>query len=851
MSRRRRLLPHPAQYCSNSVDDSFEPPIRSRQSLAVPDPHASYKKRVTIHPTLTNYGPESLHCFLRNEVEKLKNSALDEQRKMIIEYARFLVNSPHYLHIVNNEANQSFTIVPADGPNNTIDDTDKGKGKEKAPIRRSTRQKSLTKVAERGNDDHKKKSNTTTRAHSQSTSTSKLHQYSKRALRSSNPTTTTDSQEKRIGCAAVLVDDGSGTNTSGPATESQSQQLIDNALNSIDLNQGNSSSSSTLGRASRQRAKSSRGPDTQPRPSGTETVVNIVVDTLADSMSNSAPRSADDSAILRPMLHSAFTSTPGQLTRAASFENHADHTREIVRTRDTASALIGHSPEGSRRRRKTPTHAQGRPVGFAPSTQTLDVPQAADASRQPELTIDEDTEIMDMVDPDPENVTCSRSEMLKRMLSSQLSPDELRKAQADIDAIRSYLDDGGDFEGSSLARAMVLEGGDVYDSEAREALLAKLTSSPDVRPLHDVANLSHTQDHADYDYDYNQIVPEDFPPDYKKAMVNRRKIFEAHGYDSRGKRQAIPTRFGPYTAEQLSPQGDNILNALNEFGDFKRSYVQPTPSRKASEPPFCPPSSQMHHSLPHEIWEAGVLDYLSSCEVRTLRLVCKSIAEDLEPYVFRNVVTKFGPSFFSIDDTATRQDQVDRAKPATMLEKFAPGINKFGVCFEYDQLGMAKAPFKVTETTVSAWFGKYKWPVKDYPYFAPLKEIDTLLDDQPRLLIQAMKHLTSCHELALSVDSGHGWLDGADMSDLALYRERAYGGTKVFGKTFPSADRAHDEGLKELFDWAQRNTINENIKHYERSSLASEAEIEKLRDIQLRNYDSYRVQDRQPDSTLR
>lgn len=837
MSRRRRLSSLPTgddedDHSSDWMSEFRTPPARelsSRSQLR------QFKKKPTIHPALTNYGPESLQCFLRDELEKLKNDALDIQRKQVAELARSLVDYSGDLRIVHDSSTRSFSIARLPTYPGFDETTDKGKGK--ASLRKGVRQKSLGDIQQ----DNGPREDKTSGARGALQTT--IHRTTRSSNRLDALIGPTETRAIDIPPASYLAYSPSLSAAHPPAFGGRPREPSESPLLNLNLDHSPRTNRRSLRFNGPQKSPTRK--DALCRQShSAENEVDETFDTLNDLNLYSDTGSINIGNTARNSLRGNSTSHPGRLTRAASFETHAEHTRDFRRTRDKSFSLSDQPPEESRRRRKMPTHSHGRPSSSLPSAFMTQPLQRASQDQAGDLLTDDTEEMEDITinttvpSHSHQNAT---SEDLRAIVSLQsTAPRANSGTLVDYDGVRDSIMLELGAERRLRRNLYESDTEDEYDDfEEQQAIFASASqawnpSSPNTNtPKQPIV------------YDYNQIVPEELPRNIKKAAANCELIWQAHGHDSQGKPRSTPTTHGPFTTRELDPQEGNILNAPNESGDYKRSHVPSLHSPIHGRPPSCPPPTQPRDSLPHEIWEAGVLEYLSSGEVRALRLVCKSIAEDLEPYVFRSVVVRFGPSFFDVD--ANNDSRPDATGPGSMLGKFGPGINKFGISFEYDQMGMTNAPFKVTETTVNAWFGNYKWPVKDYPYFPPLKEIDMLLDDQPRLLTQAMKNLQNCHELALSVDSGHGWLEGPDMSDLALYRHRASGGSKVFGKTFSAEDSTYEEGMKQLFEWAQRNTINENIKHHERSLFAARKEVDFLREVVVRPYDDYRIQDKQPD----
>lgn len=265
------------------------------------------------------------------------------------------------------------------------------------------------------------------------------------------------------------------------------------------------------------------------------------------------------------------------------------------------------------------------------------------------------------------------------------------------------------------------------------------------------------------------------------------------------------------------------------------------------DPPVCPVGHDGRgwpDGLPIDIFIL-ITKYLSHDDVRNLRLVNSTFESILVPVVFRNVVTKFGKSMFDVN-----LGRWEKKPPeGSMFEKYGMEIHKFGICFEIDLEGLQTATPKVIQNTQSSWWGKYTWPVPKYPRFKSLEALENLADHLP-LLTGAFKDLTNVSELALCVDSGHGWLNGPDMSDLAVWSMRCLKGHKIFGQTFQAEDKWHQYGRNKLFRWAQMNTINEALQSLERGSHVEQriAESQFLRSVAIRDFDSYAVQSEQADA---
>ncbi|KIW55241.1 hypothetical protein PV05_07536 [Exophiala xenobiotica] len=251
--------------------------------------------------------------------------------------------------------------------------------------------------------------------------------------------------------------------------------------------------------------------------------------------------------------------------------------------------------------------------------------------------------------------------------------------------------------------------------------------------------------------------------------------------------------------------------------------------------------------------------YLSSQDIKNVRLVNRSLSQVLDPILFRNVVIDFGKSFFDVDNTGW-DSRSGRPPSNSMLKRHGGDINQFGIAFEYDLAGLTNAKEKIIEREQVAWFGKFTWPTENYPRYPTLQALEDLVDHNRPLLREAFKYVTKASELGLCIDSGHGWIEGPDISDLALYNRRTKKGSKVFGKTFINEDSWTTLARNQYFKWAQQNTINETIKRLkERASrilpdaVSSDIgyaadEIQFLENLKARDIESFRMQRTQLDT---
>jgi hypothetical protein len=361
---------------------------------------------------------------------------------------------------------------------------------------------------------------------------------------------------------------------------------------------------------------------------------------------------------------------------------------------------------------------------------------------------------------------------------------------------------------------------------------------------------------ASMGFDYGALIPQQLPKDILPRYSDTR-------YHA-GKRQKatprsmedpiIPRNNGFGRADKTHNANAAMAVLMSKFPALDRESSHPLGTWDLSplqaspnDPPECPLGQDGRgwpNDLPIDII-IMITRYLSYHDVRNLRLVNSTFESILVPVIFRNVVTKFGKSMFDVN-----LGNWERKPPGgSIFEKYGMEIHKFGISFEIDLEGLQSAKPKVIQNTQSSWWGKYTWPVPVYPRFKSLEKLENLADHL-HLLRGAFKDLKNVSELALCVDSGHGWLNGPDMSDLAVWKFRCSQGHKVFSKTFQAEDKWHQYGRNELFKWAQINSINEAIKSMSYSSHMDQSipESQFLKLVAIRDFDSYAVQSEQPDA---
>lgn len=188
--------------------------------------------------------------------------------------------------------------------------------------------------------------------------------------------------------------------------------------------------------------------------------------------------------------------------------------------------------------------------------------------------------------------------------------------------------------------------------------------------------------------------------------------------------------------------------------------------------------------LPVELVEL-IATYLSRDDIKSLRMVSQELNYYVSQVIFKTVVVPFNteiygmlgqgqkPDFkgkkrakFAKPDYLwknTNGDEVYNGHGLDVFKGFGKHILRYGMSFEVNEDSLAQPPAKtVTEKKTSFW-GSYDWPFDEYRRFDAVAGLETAADETPRMKI-AFSELTRVKELALSVDSGLGWLNGPDRS---------------------------------------------------------------------------------------
>ncbi|KAF2028934.1 hypothetical protein EK21DRAFT_68770 [Setomelanomma holmii] len=213
-------------------------------------------------------------------------------------------------------------------------------------------------------------------------------------------------------------------------------------------------------------------------------------------------------------------------------------------------------------------------------------------------------------------------------------------------------------------------------------------------------------------------------------------------------------------------------------------------------------------SLPVELVEL-IAVHLNRDDIKSLRMVSHELNHYVSQVIFKTVVVPFNTEIYGMLSQGQKPDikGKKRAKYAQpqpgfswnnangndvydghgidVFKGFGKHITSYGMSFEVNEDVLSQPPAKsLTEKKTSFW-GEFEWPYEDYRRFDAVAGLETAADETPRMKI-AFSELTKVKELALSVDSGLGWLNGPDRSIRARILQRP---PSVFGTLRDVPDR--------------------------------------------------------------
>ncbi|KAI9877531.1 MAG: hypothetical protein M1830_003643 [Pleopsidium flavum] len=218
--------------------------------------------------------------------------------------------------------------------------------------------------------------------------------------------------------------------------------------------------------------------------------------------------------------------------------------------------------------------------------------------------------------------------------------------------------------------------------------------------------------------------------------------------------------------------------------------------------------------IPVEIFE-HITQYLPRDSVQNMRLVSREFEVSVSHLLFKTVVVPFRPELYGMVEASrpikakpdvkgkgkARVDPQDDALAVLddapldlywskskagsvddgmkVFQGWGPHITKFGMSFELDEGLLSNPPDKGSQDIHQSFWGEYEWPYQYYHRFKYCAGLEQTADES-QSMTAAFSNLSKVTELAISIDSGLGWLCGPDISDRAQIFK---GKPSVFGRS--------------------------------------------------------------------
>ncbi|WEW54753.1 hypothetical protein PRK78_000178 [Emydomyces testavorans] len=145
-----------------------------------------------------------------------------------------------------------------------------------------------------------------------------------------------------------------------------------------------------------------------------------------------------------------------------------------------------------------------------------------------------------------------------------------------------------------------------------------------------------------------------------------------------------------------------------------------------------------------------ITEYLTKTDLAQLRLVNREFAQKLEYCFFREVLAPFAPDFYVAD--------TDGEEDVGIFERVGSIISKFGIALDVDEVSLFSPPI-FQDPICPKLFGWDEHGRLDPDRVIHQKLRDTeLLAFRRHRLTKAFSHLSRITELALSLNTGMGWL---------------------------------------------------------------------------------------------
>jgi hypothetical protein len=289
--------------------------------------------------------------------------------------------------------------------------------------------------------------------------------------------------------------------------------------------------------------------------------------------------------------------------------------------------------------------------------------------------------------------------------------------------------------------------------------------------------------------------------------------------------------------------------------NFRSSNKQPAPYRmlkRVMDPPEVPlvaPKEQLSEKLSADaafsdtqtgrpIWKLPlelvehIAGYMNRDDVKSLRLVSRELDHLASQVIFKTVVVPFNTEIYGMLEPAAAPDlkgkkRAGNEKPEYLWKNasgddvydghgldvfrgFGKHITRYGMSFEVNEDMLACIPDKNIWEHKKSFWGTYDWPSVEYRRYDEVAGLEDIADETPRMKV-AFSELSKVKELALSIDSGLGWMNGPDLSIRARILQKP---PTVFGTLKDIPDRPA-QAQRELWEYIQAcfKAVESNITY--------------------------------------
>lgn len=278
-------------------------------------------------------------------------------------------------------------------------------------------------------------------------------------------------------------------------------------------------------------------------------------------------------------------------------------------------------------------------------------------------------------------------------------------------------------------------------------------------------------------------------------------------------------RFLPFVP--VSHKGKTRTNRKN-----KNFMIQPSHKQRIDDSQMTARRAQwVSGEFPVELFEL-INQHLSRDDIKSMRLVSKEFERGVSGSLFDTVVVPFNAELYEmIDHKVVKPDlkgkrraddpinnfvnldpgsvlwnnavkdsdnKVYRGQGLKVFEGFGHHIRRFGMSFEIKEEALRSPPRKNKLDSHESYFGWYEWPSQEYTRYELLAGLERTADETSQMRL-AFSHLPRVQQLALSMDSGLGWMSGPDKSLRSMTLPQP---SPVFGCSHGIVDTEQQERIR-------------------------------------------------------